>query len=62
MLGELQKCILVQCPYCFEQVELFVDPESEGSMVEDCSVCCQPWQLYVSRSGGELQVSVERAQ
>lgn len=53
----------VQCPYCFEVLELYVDPEGAGSMVQDCDVCCRPWQLFVERSDdGELFVSVARAQ
>ncbi|HVE72193.1 MAG TPA: CPXCG motif-containing cysteine-rich protein [Thermoanaerobaculia bacterium] len=43
--------ILASCPYCGEAVELSLD-ESGGnrqSYVEDCPVCCQPWQVEVSR-------------
>ena len=54
---------LVHCPYCFEAIELYVDPETEGSMVQDCDVCCRPWQLRVSRDeDGMLVVGVEPAQ
>ena len=54
---------LVQCPYCFEQVELYIDPDTQGSMVQDCDVCCRPWQVYVSRDeDGNLMASVDRAQ
>jgi hypothetical protein len=38
----------VSCPYCGEDVEIFLDPESRGEMVHDCEVCCRPWQLEVS--------------
>jgi hypothetical protein len=38
----------VVCPYCRERVELFVDPETNGSFVEDCAVCCRPWSVQVS--------------
>ena len=38
----------VVCPYCRERVELFVDPETHGSFVEDCAVCCRPWSVQVS--------------
>ncbi|MDQ2647057.1 MAG: CPXCG motif-containing cysteine-rich protein [Myxococcota bacterium] len=38
----------VVCPYCRERVELFVDPETSGSFVEDCAVCCRPWSVQVS--------------
>ena len=52
----------VQCPYCFELVELYVDPDTRGSYVEDCAVCCRPWRVVVSRQAGEMQVYVDRAQ
>ncbi len=53
----------VACPYCFEIVELYVDPETEGSFVTDCDVCCRPWQVEVSRDeDGGLVVDVAPAQ
>lgn len=52
----------VSCPWCFETIELFVDPDTEGSFVQDCDVCCRPWQVYVHRDEqGELFVDVARA-
>lgn len=54
---------VVQCPWCFESIEIWIDPGSEGSMVEDCSVCCRPWQLYVERDAdGQVVATVTRAQ
>lgn len=41
----------MNCPYCGEVVELNID-ESGGSRqnyVEDCPVCCNPWQVEVRR-------------
>lgn len=53
----------VQCPWCFEPIELWVDPDVEGSYVEDCEVCCRPWQIFVSYDEDRRpQVSVDRAQ
>ena len=53
----------VTCPYCFEQIQVYIDPESEGELVRDCAVCCRPWALRVSRDpSGALQVQVLRAQ
>jgi len=53
---------LVRCPYCREQVSLYVDPDTTGVMVEDCEVCCRPWHVEIERSGGKLRVRVNRAQ
>lgn len=52
----------VQCPYCWELIELEVD-SSAGSQVytEDCAVCCHPMRVTVAESqDGELQVEVTR--
>lgn len=55
--------VSVQCPYCFEPVEIDLDPETEGSFVQDCEVCCNPWALTVRRDeDGAVVVDVERAQ
>ena len=54
---------LVNCPYCLEEVDLYIDPQTQGSFVEDCSVCCRPWQVYASRDEhGQVTVVVGRAQ
>lgn len=39
---------LVQCPYCWETLEVSVDPSvPEQEYVEDCQVCCQPILLTI---------------
>lgn len=52
----------VRCPYCREHVELYVDPDSQGQLVEDCAVCCRPWLVTIERDRGRLRVQVARAQ
>jgi hypothetical protein len=39
------------CPYCGEEVDLDIDDTggSRQSYVQDCPVCCQPWQVEVTR-------------
>lgn len=55
--------VSVQCPWCFEVVEIDLDPETEGTFVQDCEVCCNPWQLTVTRDDdGAPSVQVDRAQ
>ena len=55
--------VTVACPWCGEPVELFVDPETEGAMVEDCSVCCRPCDVRVTRDAdGEAAIEITRAQ
>lgn len=54
--------IEVQCPYCGERVEITLEPDVHGSMVQDCEVCCSPWQLTVRRDRhGDPDVQVEKA-
>ena len=51
------------CPYCFEQVEIYVDPANEGELIRDCDVCCRPWALRVTRNDrGEPIVQAFRSQ
>lgn len=53
----------VQCPYCFESVELWLEPDVLGRLVQDCEVCCNPWSVTVWRNDdGARGVDVERAQ
>lgn len=41
---------LIRCPYCGEEVEITLDPGggTDQEYVEDCEVCCRPWQLHVT--------------
>ena len=51
----------VECPYCGAAVEITLDPGSGSSQdyVEDCEVCCQPWQVVVRYDDeGHAEVSV----
>lgn len=40
----------VQCPYCGEWIDVFVDTggASTQDYIEDCSVCCHPIRMLVS--------------
>ncbi|UQB42298.1 CPXCG motif-containing cysteine-rich protein [Thiomicrospira microaerophila] len=48
----------IQCPYCWQQVEIVIDPsEPEQDYIEDCYVCCRPIQLKIKvGDDGELEV------
>ncbi len=47
--GTADDVALVTCPYCGESGEIALDAGSGAhqSYVEDCWVCCQPWQVVV---------------
>jgi hypothetical protein len=52
----------VQCPWCFESVELGFEADVEGTLVQDCEVCCRPCSITVGRDeDGGLTVEVDRA-
>lgn len=52
---------LVTCPYCGEEMEIYVEPDTRGTLVQDCEVCCNPWRVRVSGRGDARQVEVWRA-
>ncbi len=58
----MQTSARVQCPWCFEFIEVLIDPDTEGRFVRDCEVCCRPWDVRVVRdAAGGLQVTVQRS-
>lgn len=55
----------VVCPYCGEVVTIGIDPVGGvvQTYVEDCQVCCQPWQVHVTYDDhGAASVWVEATQ
>ena len=51
----------VQCPYCFERIDFIVEADAWGEMVVDCEVCCNPWQVTVTRDDrGDPDVKIDR--
>lgn len=52
---------LVTCPYCGEAVEVFLEADLAGSLVQDCEVCCRPWLLRLAGEGEHRRVTVTRA-
>jgi hypothetical protein len=52
------------CPCCGEPVRLVLDPGGgrRQEYVEDCEVCCRPWNVrVVYREGGGADVRLEPA-
>ena len=37
----------VSCPYCGEEIDLYIEPDVRGDLVQDCEVCCNPWLVRV---------------
>jgi hypothetical protein len=51
----------VTCPYCGEQVEIYLEPDVTGTFVQDCEVCCNPWRVRVYSAGDDRDVQIARA-
>ncbi len=51
----------VVCPYCGEEVEIYLEPDESGSFVQDCEVCCNPWRIRVTGRGDERWLDVAKA-
>ena len=56
----------VECPFCGEVDDLFVDAGGGDAQVyvEDCAVCCRPRVVHVERGDapGEVRVWLERGE
>lgn len=50
----------VQCPYCWEAIDVMVEDCGETQQyIEDCQVCCRPINVVVRRDhNDEVQVEV----
>lgn len=48
------------CPYCGEPGTVEVEAEEEeADFVQDCAVCCRPWQVRLRRRrDGSFELSV----
>ena len=51
----------VTCPYCGEEIEIYLEPDVAGTLVQDCEVCCNPWRVRVYGTGEERELEVSRA-
>ena len=44
-----------QCPYCWEEISMLLDPSASSSYVEDCEVCCNPIKVTTNFVALELE-------
>ena len=54
--------VTIQCPYCWEIIEVLIDCSAEiQQYTEDCEVCCRPIILSIfAPEGGLPQVEAQR--
>ncbi|MBP2831659.1 CPXCG motif-containing cysteine-rich protein [Aquimarina sp. U1-2] len=44
-----------QCPYCWEEISMLLDPSIlHQTYVEDCEVCCNPIEIHSKFENQEL--------
>jgi transposase-like protein len=57
---QIEMSATVVCPYCGETVtiELDVSGGAHQQYVQDCEVCCRPWQVEVRYTGNSAEVRV----
>jgi hypothetical protein len=51
---------IVTCPYCGEEVEVRLERDIKGTLVQDCAVCCNPWLLRLEGEDDERTVIATR--
>jgi hypothetical protein len=51
---------LVTCPYCGEEIEIYLEPDISGTLIQDCEVCCNPWRIRVRGTGDERWVEIAK--
>ena len=58
--GTAESTADVVCPYCGEAVTIAVDPGGGAvqEYVEDCEVCCRPWDVRVRFFDGVPEVQI----
>ena len=45
----------VQCPYCWEEISMILDPfDGRQLYVEDCEVCCNPIEIDYRFESAEI--------
>jgi uncharacterized Zn finger protein len=59
-LGVMPREVDVTCPCCGEPGTVAVEEEEgDAEFVQDCAVCCRPWQVRISiRRDGSADVTV----
>lgn len=43
-----------QCPYCWEEISMLLDPSVSQTYVEDCEICCNPIEVKVGFEDGAI--------
>ena len=58
---DLEQWSWVQCPWCGESTEIMIEADVNDVFVQDCEVCCRPWEIRVNVFAGEKEITVRRS-
>ena len=62
-MNPLADALVVQCVYCFEYVDISVDPHDRGTLIQDCDVCRRPLQITIRwMSNGQPHRQIDPAE
>ena len=59
--ADVADTFFVTCPYCGEEIEIYIEDDVRGRLVQDCEVCCNPWLIRVKGRGDERSIQVSKA-
>jgi hypothetical protein len=51
----------VTCPYCGEAIDLYIEADVRGRLIQDCEVCCNPLQVRIVGRGDDRSIEVAKA-
>jgi hypothetical protein len=52
----------ILCPWCGEMIDIAIEADVHGTMIQDCEVCCQPMELTIRRDEwGDPDLSVAQS-
>ena len=48
--------------HALKGISIVVEPDTWGTLVQDCEVCCNPWAVKITRDRyGDVDIQVEKA-
>jgi len=51
---------LITCPFCGEEVQIYIEADVISAFIQDCEVCCNPCLVYVSGHDEDREVDITR--
>lgn len=48
----MEENFVVTCPYCGEDVKIYIEADVRGTFIQDCEVCCNSWRARVVNVDG----------